>query len=549
MQARPTDDEVMSRMLAGATTTTDGAHENQGDEIKTRMMMTIPISQIDTYDKNPRRGVNPHYLKIKESIRNDGMNQPLVISRRPGKSKFMIYKGGNTRLEAMRNLFEETGDKRFKFVDCCYIPWTGFESDAIIGHLQENEMRKSLCFVDRAKGVYAAIKQIKQELELPDLTLRECLVLLAERGYSTTLGSLSVMNYAVETIDTTLPYELSKQFGRPQIQRIRNLDRVSRKVCKELNIKKSEQLELFRQVIDGFDENNWSIRQFRRSLESHIAHRGSKSIQDIALRMNGYMNLDNKPLSSKPIEVEEELKIGDQANTCTKFAQIAGVYTVNESNPAKIMRSFSALESQADAQLCTLSLGEGKQTGRLSNAKDDVKKQAGNSKKDANATKLKLLRKRSLSAALSIARRYKFQEQPDTKRRIIADVGDWGVGYLVVDFPSGSNKTERFDIAMRDCLWWLLFELCDMHWALEKDRPKTAKFVGNGPILDYVRTAKDVVLHRAAGERLIFPRPLMGLLTMCIRRAGDPTWEDITELIATYRSIHHLAVENNLNLF
>ena len=152
MQKRPSPEQVKKTLLSRSYTVHSGESEILFPMTE-RVLINLPISEIDTYDKNPRRTENPNFSKIKESISKDGLNQPLVVTRRPEQTRFIVYKGGNTRLKAISELYEETGDQQYRYVDCSFIPWSGFESDAIIGHLQENSMRKSLCFIDRAYGV------------------------------------------------------------------------------------------------------------------------------------------------------------------------------------------------------------------------------------------------------------------------------------------------------------------------------------------------------------------------------------------------------------
>ena len=169
MSYRPSSQQVMERLLPESIEIWN-KDRNFKKELTTRTFLTVPISELHFYDMNPRRLENPNYEKIKESILNDGINQPLVVTQRPGEQNFMIYKGGNTRLKAIRELYEETGSRKFKFIDCSFLPWSGLESDAIIGHLQENEMRKSLCFIDRAHGVKLAMNYLKLESEEVDLS-------------------------------------------------------------------------------------------------------------------------------------------------------------------------------------------------------------------------------------------------------------------------------------------------------------------------------------------------------------------------------------------
>ena len=143
-------------------------------------ILSLPVGEICPYDKNPRRDTHPRYEEIKNSIYQDGINQPFVVTKKPNSKKYMIFKGGNTRLIILQQLHEETNDSRFEYVECLYQPWTGSELDALVGHLNENMMRNSLCFIDRAYGIKLAI-EILNEANEEKLSLRACHKILSEK--------------------------------------------------------------------------------------------------------------------------------------------------------------------------------------------------------------------------------------------------------------------------------------------------------------------------------------------------------------------------------
>jgi hypothetical protein len=50
----------------------------------------IPVERIRAYERNPRHAENPAYSEIKESIRVDGMLQPLIVTRRQGEEDYVV---------------------------------------------------------------------------------------------------------------------------------------------------------------------------------------------------------------------------------------------------------------------------------------------------------------------------------------------------------------------------------------------------------------------------------------------------------------------------
>ena len=115
----------------------------------------VDIRRIQPYEHNPRHGRNPEYDRIKDSIRSHGLDQPLVITQRPGAADYIVHTGGNTRLLVLKELFEETGDSRFSQIPCVLRPWR-CESEVLLAHLRENDLRGSLTYIDKARAVHQA---------------------------------------------------------------------------------------------------------------------------------------------------------------------------------------------------------------------------------------------------------------------------------------------------------------------------------------------------------------------------------------------------------
>ena len=124
----------------------------------------LALDEIVPFDKDPRQAPNSEYARIKDSIRAQGIDQPLVVTRRPGAAHYVIAAGGNTRLKILRELFQETNEPRFAHVTCVYKPWRG-ESDIVLAHLRENDLRGGLIFLDKARAVREARQLIETEEE------------------------------------------------------------------------------------------------------------------------------------------------------------------------------------------------------------------------------------------------------------------------------------------------------------------------------------------------------------------------------------------------
>ena len=183
--------------------------------------MVLSVDEIDIYDHNPRQLPNDKYEEIKASIRAAGMDQTLTISRRPDSPNYMISAGGNTRLQIVKELWAETSDERFRTVHCLFRPWAG-DTDTLVSHLKENDVRGDLVFIDRARAL-TQLKAMVEEERGKELSLREYSAHLANQGYSVGRTVLNSVQYATRSLAGAIPIALSAGLGRKQVEQIRKL--------------------------------------------------------------------------------------------------------------------------------------------------------------------------------------------------------------------------------------------------------------------------------------------------------------------------------------
>jgi len=92
----------------------------------------IDIERIDSDSSrdNPRLGVNEVKEELKNAISSRlGRDLVLEVSLRPGDYNYCLHRGGNTRLEILRELHSEWdlahGDNPYRTVVCMVFPWAG----------------------------------------------------------------------------------------------------------------------------------------------------------------------------------------------------------------------------------------------------------------------------------------------------------------------------------------------------------------------------------------------------------------------------------------
>lgn len=178
-------------------TVTDNMDQLNADS---ETQIQIPVMEIIPYDLNPRKAENERYDDIKDSIRTlKRLNSPLVVTRRPGTTKFMVGKGGNTRLRILQELFEETGDPAFQYTLATYVPWVS-ELATFADHCAENELRADTIFWDKAQAYAVTFKQLAEEGPSAPLSARALETRLRQSGLPVGKTTLSYFLFAVNNL-------------------------------------------------------------------------------------------------------------------------------------------------------------------------------------------------------------------------------------------------------------------------------------------------------------------------------------------------------------
>lgn len=192
----------------------------------------LTLDQLRTYEHNPRKSTNPLYQEIKESIRARGLDQPPTVTKRPGEKHYIIRNGGNTRLKALKELYQETGNERFYKIKCIFKPWEG-EISTLVGHLVENELHGELMFIDKAIAITNMrdfYTQHNPKSSGKPYSLREMADYLKKDGYPISHPLVGKMFECVEYLLPSIPDLLYGGLGRPRIEDLLILKNVLKKI-------------------------------------------------------------------------------------------------------------------------------------------------------------------------------------------------------------------------------------------------------------------------------------------------------------------------------
>jgi len=188
-------------------------------KIPTRMSVTL--DNLVPYENNPRTRVNPLYEEIKQSIQHSGLDHPPNVTRQSPSDPYMIRDGGNTRLQILKDLYEETGEERFYRIDCMFYPYAE-DIDILAGHMRENEMRGNTLFVERAIAANR-FRDYFNASEAKPLSTRELAKRISEKGWIVNHSNLSQLFYAADILVDCIPNTLWAGAGRPIVKNLRKL--------------------------------------------------------------------------------------------------------------------------------------------------------------------------------------------------------------------------------------------------------------------------------------------------------------------------------------
>ncbi len=188
--------------------------------------ITVTLDKLRPYEHNPRKTLNPNFEMIKESIRRRGLDHKPNITQRPGEPFYIIADGGNTRIQALKELFTETQDQRFWSIECLYKPWKGESADSVeaeldllIGHLIENDTRADLTFIEKALGIQQAKEYYEQKLG-KSLSSRELSSELENDGYIIANTTVAKMERCINFLYPYIPDVLFNGLGHAPIDKL-----------------------------------------------------------------------------------------------------------------------------------------------------------------------------------------------------------------------------------------------------------------------------------------------------------------------------------------
>ena len=249
------------------------------------MPMVLEVRQLKTYDGNVRLVPNPKYDELHLAISTQGPEAAgvLPITRRPGEDLFMIARGGNTRLEIIQKLFTESGDSRFKSVQCLFYPWPG-EAKVLADHIAENENRGETTFIEKALALKTLWRKMEQEAG-ESISLREFVRRLNDPefriGLSVSRTQMQRLEYTADFLYPLIPEVLKAGLGPRQVEQIQKLEALFSNYWQRRDGDEVAFGTLFSMVLGEYNTPDFSLEAVRRALEIRFSDMLDRPLHDV----------------------------------------------------------------------------------------------------------------------------------------------------------------------------------------------------------------------------------------------------------------------------
>jgi len=348
------------------------------------------------------------------------------------------------------------------------------------------------------------------------------------------------MAYAVTRLHPALPQALAAGMGRPQVERLRTLDRAAQALWEAWVPDGPESYDgVFVALCRRYDGPHWELGALRQALEVEIAERADRSLQAVRLELTARLHGEEGTWSRwGPIGEGESEAVGDEAREETDEEGDEAPWEGEGEEPAH------GVPQDAPGHTATAPARPSTPLGPARRGRDAS---AGASAPAAPVTRapahpdrpedLKSLRARAWTLATRIAQRHGMGE-------LVVPLARQGLGFLLQDVPDPAliEQLGANEAAQLSMVWWQLAACAEVTVApLERLLP----LLPAGSVLRRALEEGDVGLLFASLATLD-----PGLTGHCLwRRLDARGWQDLLDLMATYRAVHARTVETGIALW
>ena len=262
----------------------------------------IALDQIRQLPYIAREKTNEDYEKLYQSIKTTGLQQPFIVARPPDSEHYVLIAGGNTRLEIVQRLHQESRGSQFHEVRCLVTFWPG-TCAAKVRHLVTNSVLLSTSFMERAEAILNFID------ENPDLPIdrntsdRGVSKFFLEHGYPLYRTTYAAMRYAVDFLNEYLPLSLVSTLSTLDVKHIQRLENDLKRDWIVAGKEETEFNQLFAEIARSCDHEDLDFETFRSVLTEQIAEELQVVSQDSGDRTAQCVPIEDE-LNTKPVRQE-----------------------------------------------------------------------------------------------------------------------------------------------------------------------------------------------------------------------------------------------------
>lgn len=262
----------------------------------------ITLDQIRPLPYVARATTNEDYEKLYQSINSTGLQQPFVVARPPDSEHYVLVAGGNTRLEIVQRLHQESRGSRFHEVRCLVTLWPG-TCAAKVRHLVTNSVLHSASFMERAKAI---LNFIDGNPDLPidrNTSSRGISKFFLEHGYPLYRTTHAAMRYAVDCLDEYLPLSLASTLSTLDVKHMQRLENNLKRDWIGAGKEETEFNQLFAEIARSCDHEDLDFETLRSVLTEQIAEELQIVSQDSGDRIAQNVPIEDER-NRKPVRQE-----------------------------------------------------------------------------------------------------------------------------------------------------------------------------------------------------------------------------------------------------
>lgn len=273
--------------------------------------ITVTLDELVPSEFNPRQSENPKYDDIKDSIKARGLDHRFNVTRKSVDDPYQIADGGNTRLQALQELWKETGDERFFRHQVTFKPWVDDE-ESLAGHLVENDLRGDMKLIERALAAKRWIALIEESEG--KISMRKAADRMKAKGWGIDSSNLSVLLYAVDGLHEWVPDLLWAGAGVPTVKKIRSHEKAFKAYWDSLIDNGEEPSEnwetLWQTTLKEFDDISFDFDTFFQQLSIKFSDAVDEPYSAVSSEIFNIMN-GGKPSGVKSPQPNHPISQGD----------------------------------------------------------------------------------------------------------------------------------------------------------------------------------------------------------------------------------------------